>query len=99
MGQDVTDFNGLFDLCPDDIPDFTFGVRKVRTGTSVDATKVLTGSEWDSLTAKSPSESNFDTEASAVMGAWYDDLPEEGAEGDDAKNNIRRYFRRVKDSG
>ncbi len=98
MGQDVTDFNGIFDLCPDDTPEFTFGVRKVRTGTSVDATKMFTSAEWNSLTAKSPSESQFDTEASSVAGAWYDDLPDD-PEGDDAKTNIRRFFRRVKDSG
>ena len=96
MGQDRTDFDGNpLRLCPENTPEFTFGVRKEKDGSS--SVGVLTETEWDDLVGKSNNESQFDSAASTAWGSWYDNLPETGL--DPAKDNVRRFMKRVKDSG
>ena len=95
MGQDLTDISGGIALCPDNTPEFTFGLQKQKGVTTTDGP--LTATQWDDLTQKSPNASQFDTAASAALGSWYDDLPNDSE--DPAKDNVRRYMKRVKDSG
>ena len=96
MGQVTTDFDGSpLRLCPENTPEFTYGLRKEKDGTESDG--ALTSAQWDDLVQKSNNASQFDTAASAAWGSWYDDLPETSE--DPAKDNCRKFMKRVKDSG
>jgi hypothetical protein len=72
-GQEVVDIGYTVQCCAD-TGSCTFSLRKRQGVVSVDA-PMSEQDEIDLIAAAAVSRSAFDTEASSILGSWFDNLP------------------------
>lgn len=98
QGETVTDFPCEIGHCPAEEPAYSYVMVKELAGSKVP--KSVDHDDFRSLASKSNNATQFDTEASSVLGSWYDNLPDDPPTGDDpAKDNLRAWFKNIKDAG